>query len=93
MKTMILMFSTFVSIFGITQDLPKFLNRSEKKFVQNVIDIKGDNPIEITKRKDEHIVLRFNDAKYILKPDGYVGEMWILENEDWVRLPSEEESY
>lgn len=87
------MFSTFVSIFGIAQDLPKFLNRSEKKFIQNVIDIKGDNPIEITKRKDLHIVLEFTDAMYVLKPNGFVGEIWILEDEDWLRLPSEEESY
>lgn len=93
MKTMTLMFSTFVSIFGRAQDLPEFLNRSEKRFVQNVITIKGDNPVEITKRKDKHIVLEFNDAMYVLKPDGFVGEMWILEDEDWLRLPSEEESY
>ena len=87
------MFSTFVNIFGTAQELPNFLSRSEKRFVQNVINIKGNNPIEITKRKDAHIVLEFNDAMYVLKPDGYVGEMWILEDEDWVRLPSEEESY
>lgn len=87
------MFSTFVTIFGTAQNLPTFLNRSEKRFVQNVIKIKGDKPVEITKRKDQHIVIEFYDSMYVLKPDGYVGEMWILENEDWLRLPSEEESY
>ena len=87
------MFSTFVTIFGTAQNLPTFLNRSEKRFVQNVIDIKGNQPVEITKRKDSHIVLEFNDAMYVLKPDGYIGEMWILEDADWYRLPSEEESY
>jgi len=93
MKNLIFMFSTFVTMFGTTQDLPKFLNRSEKRFVQNVIDIQGDKPVEITKRKDSHIVVEFNDAMYVLKPDGYVGEMWILGDGDWLRLPSEEESY
>lgn len=87
------MFSTFISIFGIAQELPKSLSRSEKRFVQNVINIKGDNPVEITKRKDSHIVLEFTDAMYVLKPNGFVGEMWILEDADWIRLPSEEESY
>lgn len=87
------MFSTFVTMFGTAQDLPKFLNRSEKKFVQNVIDIQGSKPVEITKRKDNHIVLEFTDSMFVLKPNGYVGEMWILEKEDWLRLPSEEESY
>ncbi len=78
---------------GYSQKLPKSLSRSEKRFVQNVIDIKGNNPVEITKRKDEHIVLEFTDAMYVLKPNGYIGEMWILEDADWLRLPSEEESY
>lgn len=87
------MFSTFISIFGTAQELPKSLSRSEKRFVQNVINIKGDNPVEITKRKDSHIVLEFTDAMYVLKPNGFVGEMWILEDADWIRLPSEEESY
>ena len=83
------MFSTFVTMFGTAQDLPKFLNRSEKRFVQNVIDIQGSKPVEITKRKDLHIVIEFSNIMYVLKPDGYVGEMWILENEDWVSLGRE----
>ncbi len=87
------MFSTFVSVMGLSQDLPNFLSRSEKKFVQNVIEIQGDKPVEITKRKDQHIVLEFSNTMYVLKPDGFVGEMWILEDADWLRLPSEEESY
>ncbi|MEY4331541.1 MAG: hypothetical protein RLZZ196_279 [Bacteroidota bacterium] len=78
---------------GYSQKLPNFLSRSEKRFVQNVIEIKGNNPVEITKRNDSHIVLEFTDAMYVLKPNGYVGEMWILEDEDWIRLPSEEECY
>ena len=93
MKTIIFMFSIFVNMFVIGQDLPKFLNRSEKRFVQNVINIKDDKPIKITKREDSHIVLQFNDAVYVLKPDGYLGEIWILEDKDWICLPSEEESY
>lgn len=93
MEIMIFMFSTFVNVVGVSQNLPQFLSRSEKRFVQNVINIKGDKPVEITKRTDKHIVLEFNDAMYVLKPDGYIGEMWILEDEDWYRLPLEEESY
>jgi hypothetical protein len=28
-----------------------------------------------------------------LKPDGFVGEIWILENEDWVSIGTEEAAY
>ncbi len=89
MKKMIFMFSMFVTVFGSTQSLPDFLNKEEKKFVKNVIDIHGEKPVEITKRKDKHIVIEFNNTMIVLKPDGFVGEMWILEDEDWVSIGRE----
>jgi hypothetical protein len=93
MKTMIFMFSMFVTVFGVAQDLPNFLNRSEKRFVQNVISIEGSKPVEITKRKDNHIVVEFATTMVVLKPDGYVGEVWILGDGDWVSLGREEDAY
>jgi hypothetical protein len=93
MKVMIFMFSTFVSIFGKAQELPKFLSKSEKRFVQNVINIQGCQPVEITKRKDSHIVIEFPNTMLVLKPDGFVGETWILGDEDWISLGKEEDTY
>ncbi len=87
------MFSLFVSTFGSSQELPNFLSKTEKKFVRNVINVQGSNPVEITKRKDAHIVLEFKDTMVVLKPDGFVGEMWILGDEDWISLGTEEDSY
>ncbi len=93
MKKMIFMFSMFVTVFGSTQNFPSFLTKSEKRFVKNVIDIQGSKPVEITKRKDQHIVIEFENTMYVLKPDGFVGEMWILEDEDWISLGTEQSSY
>jgi hypothetical protein len=93
MKKVIFMFSMFVSVLGNTQNLPDFLSKAEKKFVKNVIDIHGGKPVEITKRKDKHIVVEFNNTMFVLKPDGFVGEMWILEDGDWLSLGQEEDSY
>lgn len=87
------MFSLFVSTFGSSQELPNFLSKTEKKFVRNVINIQGSKPVEITKRKDNHIVVEFKDTMVVLKPDGFVGEMWILGDGDWISLGTEEDSY
>lgn len=52
MKSLVFMFSLFVSTFGSSQELPNFLSKTEKKFVRNVINVQGSKPVEITKRKD-----------------------------------------
>lgn len=93
MKSLVFMFSLFVSTFGSSQELPNFLSKTEKKFVRNVINVQGSKPVEITKRKDNHIVLEFKDTMVVLKPDGFVGEMWILGDGDWISLGTEEDSY
>ena len=87
------MFSLFVSTFGGSQELPSGLSKSEKRFVRNVIDVQKEKVIEITKRSDNHIVIEFETTMVVLKPDGYVGEMWILGDGDWISLGTEESAY
>jgi hypothetical protein len=87
------MFSLFVSNLGGSQELPKFLSRSEKKFVRNVIELQNEKVIEITKRSDSHIIIEFKTTMVVLKPDGFVGEMWILGDGDWISLGTEENAY
>jgi hypothetical protein len=93
MKSLVFMLGLFISNFGSTQELPNSLSKAEKKFVKNVIKVQGSKPVEITKRKDKHIVIEFKDTMVVLKPDGFVGEMWILEDGDWLSLGREENSY
>ncbi len=69
-------------------ELPKNLTRSEKRYVKNVIEITNDVLVNITKRTDDVIVLEFYNTMYTLK-DGYIDEMWILEDEDWLSLGRE----
>ena len=94
MKTMIV----FLLLLGIeipnahTQKM-KNLTKAEKSFVRNVINIQGQEPIEITKRNDNHIVVEFEFTMVVLRPDGYVGEMWILEDGDWMSLGTEASAY
>jgi hypothetical protein len=71
-----------------SQNLPKNLSREEREFVNNVIEITNDTIVNITKRKDNVIVLEFYNTMYTLK-DGYVHEVWILEDEDWLSLGKE----
>jgi len=93
MKSLIIMFSLFVSTLGSSQRLPNALTRSERKFVRNVIEVQKEKVIEITKRSDSHIVIEFETTMVVLKPDGYVGETWILEDGDWLSLGTEEDAY
>lgn len=73
---------------GYSQNLPKNLSKSERKFVNNVIEITNDVIVDITKRDDGVIVLEFWNTMYTLK-DGYIDEVWILEDEDWLSLGKE----
>jgi len=95
MKVMILVFSmlAFVTTDVRSQKL-KDLTRSERLFVRNVINInKKEKVIEIIKRIDNHIVIEFTSTMVVLKPDGYVGETWILEDGEWLSLGTEEDAY
>ncbi len=73
---------------GYSQNLPKNLSKSEKRFVNNVIEITNDVIVDVTKRNDGVIVLEFWNTMYTLK-DGYIDEVWILEDEDWLSLGKE----
>jgi hypothetical protein len=73
---------------GYSQNLPKNLSKSEKRFVNNVIEITNDVIVDVTKRTDGIIVLEFWNTMYTLK-DGYIDEVWVLEDEDWLSLGKE----
>ena len=74
---------------GYSQNLPKNLTRSEKKFVKNVIELTNDVLVNVTKRNDGIIVVEFWNTMYTLNDLGYIDEMWIVEDEDWIALGRE----
>ena len=92
MKKLITIIAIFIAGAGYSQNLPKNLTRSEKRFVNNVIEITNDVIVDITKRTDGIIVLEFWNTMYTLK-DGYIDEVWILEDEDWLSLGRESDAY
>ena len=87
------MFNFFVSVSGSQEKLPDFLSTSEKQFVKNVIELVDDKPTEITKSSLGYIILEFPQSKYQLKPNGYIGEMWLKEDNTWISLGTEENAY
>ena len=89
MKNMILAFSILAFISNNVYSQNNKLNRSERKFVKNVIKVQNEKPLEITKRNDNHIVVEFQTTMVVLNPDGFIGEMWIRADEDWERLTEE----
>ena len=70
-------------------ELPKSLTKSERKFVKNVIELTNDVLVEVVKRNDGIIVVEFYNTMYTLNDLGYIDEMWILDDEDWVALGRE----
>lgn len=75
---------------GYSQKLPKNLTRSEKKYVKNVIELTNDVLVDVTKRKDGVIVVEFWNTMYTLTEFGYIDEVWVLEDEDWMALGNQE---
>lgn len=75
---------------GYSQKLPKNLTRSEKKFVKSVIELTNDVLVDVTKRNDGIIVVEFWNTMYTLTEFGYIDEVWVLEDEDWMALGNQE---
>jgi hypothetical protein len=71
----------------------KDLTRNEKRFVNNVIKLTKEKLSNVIKRPDSYIVLEFPTTIYVLRPDGYIGEVWILGDEDWISLGTEQNAY
>jgi hypothetical protein len=94
MKVMIFIFAA-MGLFTPNEHAQKMkgFTRSERSFVKNVINIQGELPTNIIKRDDSHIVVEFEDTRVVLKPDGYVGEMWIKTDGNWLSIGTEEEAY
>ena len=88
MRQLFIIVAFMIAGVGYSQNLPKNLTKSERKFVTNVIEITNDVVVEIVKRNDDIIVIEFWNTMYTLK-DGYIDEMWILDDEDWVALGRE----
>ena len=75
---------------GYSQNLPKNLTKSEKRFVNNVIELTNDVLVDVTKRNDGVIVVEFWNTMYTLTEFGYIDEVWVLEDEDWMALGNQE---
>ena len=75
---------------GYSQKLPKNLTRSERKYVRTVISLTNDVLVDVTKRDDGIIVVEFWNTMYTLNEFGYIDEMWVLEDEDWMALGNQE---
>lgn len=75
---------------GYSQKLPKNLTRLEKKYVKNVIELTNDVLVNVTKRNDGIIVVEFWNTMYTLTEFGYIDEVWVLEDEDWMALGNQE---
>ena len=90
MKKLFMIVALMIAGAGYSQKLPKNLTRSEKKYVKNVIELTNDVLVNVTKRDDGIIVVEFWNTMYTLTEFGYIDEVWVLEDEDWMALGNQE---
>ena len=62
---------------------------SERKHIKNVIKAHKETPVEIRRVQDQ-IEIEFSNLRIVLKPDGFIGEVWMREENYWLSLGSEE---
>jgi hypothetical protein len=90
MKKLFMIVAIMIAGAGYSQKLPKNLTRSEKKYVKSVIELTNDVLVNVTKRNDGIIVVEFWNTMYTLTDFGYIDEVWVLEDEDWMALGNQE---
>jgi repressor of nif and glnA expression len=90
MKKLFMIVAIMIAGAGYSQKLPKNLTRSEKKYVKSVIELTNDILVDVTKRNDGIIVVEFWNTMYTLNEFGYIDEVWVLEDEDWMALGNQE---
>jgi hypothetical protein len=71
----------------------KRFTKKDKLFIRAVLRHEKETMISAVKRKDSYILLEFASTKYLLSPTGYVDEVWLLENDNWVSLGTEKDAY
>jgi hypothetical protein len=65
------------------------LSYQEKRFVKNVIKLHGDNALDITRNEKNMLEVTFEDTIYILNTKGFIHEIHIVIENEWVILDSE----
>ena len=65
------------------------LSYQEKRFVKNVIKLHGDNALDITRNEENMLEVTFDDTIYVLNSKGFIHEIHIVIENEWVILDSE----
>ena len=62
---------------------------SERRHIKNVIKTHKETPVDIRRIQDQ-IEIEFSNVRIVLKPDGFIGEVWLREENYWLSLGTEE---
>ena len=86
MKTLIMIFT----ILGLKSEVsdPSKLTKNELRFVKNVIKVQG-TPDEVFKLPNGKIQVNYTTQRLTLGQDGYIHDLEILDNGQWIDLGPE----
>ena len=86
MKTLIMIFT----ILGLKSEVsdPSKLTKNELRFVKNVIKVQG-TPDEVNKLPNGKVQVNYTTQRLTLGQDGYIHDLEILDNGQWIDLGPE----
>jgi hypothetical protein len=80
---------------GVEVTIPKYLtkennfSRSEIRFINNVLRINGKQQAEVFRLKNGKIAVNYPDQRIVLGKDGFIHDLEILEDGEWIDLGPE----
>lgn len=80
---------------GMDSGMPKHITTtdsfsfSEMRFIKNVIRIKGEEKPEVFRLPHGRIAVNYPDQRIVLGPDGYIHDLEILEDGEWIDMGPE----
>ena len=64
--------------------------RQETKFIKNVVKMHwAERPTSITRTDSGNIAVEYSTTAYILGKNGFVSQVWILEDQAWINIGPE----
>ena len=87
MKTLFIILSAF----GIdyNPNLTTNFTWSERRFINNVVKVQGEKPLEIYRLENNKIQLNYPNQRLTLGQDGFIHDLEILDNGKWIDMGPE----
>ncbi len=67
------------------------VSSKEEKFIDNIISLEKEQPWKIYKPDKNHVYVAFAESFYVLNSDGFVDDLFVIEDGKWISMGKESE--